>query len=156
MRDSSDIFDTSISDNNLIINENYKKYEKYKLKYLKLLEIYGGGGSGKGSSGRGKGKGKGKGKSKNKKQKQKKSDGEGDDGGDDGGDDDYGGDDDDDEGEYVSALRQYDDYRNKYTEITPNDSSNKNNLLSKQEILILPGLVITSLCIISSIISNFR
>jgi hypothetical protein len=221
INNSNNISDSSISDNNLFINETYKKkYEKYKIKYIKLLEIYGGK---KGnSSGRGKGKGKskkgdddetseskyydgsleskynlskfdnpnylekydepnrararayftdadqieeekrvevqryqrckstglgcdyvshggkkgssgssiGKGKSKSKKR---------------------GSDGDDDDDYYV------DDYRNKYTEITPiNESLDKNNIFSKQEILILPGVIITSLCIISSIISNFR
>jgi hypothetical protein len=66
-------------------------------------------------------------------------------------------DDDDDEKHSKNPLRYY---VNKYTKIPSinniNDSlnNNKNDLLSKKEMLILPGIVIASLCMITSIISN--
>ena len=138
MLDNSDISSDYISDNDLVISETYKKYQKYKLKYLKLLEIYGGK---KGKSGRGKQKSK---KNKKKEKKKKKKDDEGDES-----DYDY---------EYEKKDEDDDDveYRNKYTEVTPIYTKNIVEPFDKKEILMLPGLVITSLCIISSIISNFR
>ena len=138
MLDNSDISsdylsESSISYNDLVMTETYKKYQKYKLKYLKLLEIYGGK---KGSSGS---RGNKKSKKQKKRQKKKKDD-----------------DDDDDDDDYSYDEDNEDEYRNKYTEVTPIYTKNIIDPINKKEILILPGIIITSLCIISSIISNLR
>ena len=137
----------SISDNELINSEMYKKYQKYKLKYLKLLEISGGKGFKLPKIKKKLPKKKNSEKLKKKKKKKSKKNKRDDDSSD---SENYDSSSEDDEND------EDDEYRNKYTEVAPIYTKNINEPIDKKEILMLPGLLITSLCIISSIISNFR